>query len=288
MILSDEDTADLYQAVLTGLRDYVNKNGFPGVLLGLSGGIDSALVAVLAVDALGAAGVRAVMLPSPYTSDGSLRDAAELAARLGIQYDVMPIDAAMQAVSATLTPALGRVPQGLTAENLQSRLRGVLLMALSNATGALLLTTGNKSELAVGYATLYGDMCGGYNPLKDLYKQQVYILSRWRNRQGEVIPENILTRAPSAELRPDQKDSDSLPDYPVLDAILEQLIELNQSIEQVVAKGHDPATVQRVANLLQRAEFKRRQAAPGVKLSGKAFGRDWRLPVTATSTKLID
>lgn len=278
-----------YAAICLGLRDYVQKNGATEVLLGMSGGIDSALTAVMAVDALGADAVRLVMLPSPYTSPHSLEDARECAKRLGVRYDEIVITPAMEAVGASLAGVFGDAPPDVTEENIQSRLRGVILMALSNKSRALLLTTGNKSEMAVGYATLYGDMCGAFNCLKDLYKMEVYSLARWRNAfvpdgghgpDGEVIPNRILTRAPSAELRPDQTDQDSLPPYPVLDSILQGLIDEERSIADMAAGGHDLQTVRRIERLVYASEFKRHQAAPGVKISSKAFGRDRRYPIT--------
>lgn len=284
--------ADLYHAVMIGLRDYVGKNGFPGVVLGLSGGIDSALTAVIAVDALGADRVRALMLPSPYTSRESLEDAAQVARALAIRYDSVPITPAMGAVEGMLAPLFAGTAPDVTEENIQSRLRGLVLMAVSNKFGLMVVTTGNKSELAVGYATLYGDMCGGYGVLKDLYKQDVFALCHWRNGhrphgalgpQGMVIPERVIVKPPSAELRPDQKDSDSLPPYGELDAILRHLVEDGLPVREVIAAGFDAATVQRVWSLLKRAEYKRRQAAPGVKVSARAFGRDWRLPLTDRS-----
>lgn len=276
--------AQIYQACLFGLRDYVEKNGFSKVLLGLSGGVDSALVATLAVDALGADRVTGVMLPSEYTSDASLEDAADLAAKLGIKLENHRISAVTEAVHATL-PGLS----GVTAENLQSRARALLLMALSNQTGALLLTTGNKSEMAVGYATLYGDMCGAYNPIKDLYKTQVYAQCHWRNdnlpdgglsNAAQPFGASVLNKAPSAELRPDQTDQDSLPPYDVLDGILEGLIEDELSLAELVAKGFETATVQQVMRLLRLAEYKRRQSAPGPKITRRALGRDRRYPIT--------
>jgi NAD+ synthase len=279
-----------------GLRDYVNKNGFPGVVLGLSGGIDSAISAAVAADALGPKRVRAVMLPSPYTSEHSLEDAAACAEMLGIAYETIPISGAMEAFSAALAPAFtGRVPD-ITEENIQSRSRGLILMALSNKFGHMLLTTGNKSEMSVGYATLYGDMCGGYSVLKDVYKTTVFALSRWRNAtvppcalgpRGPVMPERIITKPPSAELKPNQTDQDSLPPYDVLDAILARLIENEAGIDEVVADGYDRATVLRVWKLLDRAEYKRRQAPPGVKITPRAFGRDRRYPMTNGFTDLI-
>jgi NAD+ synthase len=278
----------IYQALVTGLRDYVLKSGFSGVLLGLSGGVDSALVAAIAVDALGPDAVHAVMMPSRFTAQESLDDAAALAKNLGIYLDSLPIHDMVQAVENSLRDLLPKNAPAVTHENIQSRSRGVLLMALSNASGRLLLTTGNKSEMAAGYATLYGDMNGGFNPLKDVYKTLVYRLSRWRNRQrprhalgpaGAIIPENILTRAPSAELRPDQTDQDSLPPYEQLDAILECLIEKDMSIKEIVAAGHDKKTAARVARLLGISEYKRRQAAPGTKITTRAFGRERRYPI---------
>jgi len=278
----DQELYDIYNALCVGVRDYVRKNGFEKVLLGLSGGIDSALVATIATDALGPENVLVVGLPSQYTSEESVQDATQLAENLGVELQMLPIGDGVEATSQTLTTFLGTAPTGLTAENLQSRLRGLYLMALSNQTGALLLTTGNKSELAVGYATLYGDMCGAFNVIKDLYKTKVYELSRWRNQQGEesVIPDNILTKAPTAELRPDQKDEDSLPPYETLDAVLEGLIESGLGVEDIVAKGFDKPLVADIMRLLTRAEYKRTQAAPGVKITEKAFGRDRRYPLT--------
>lgn len=288
-----EDAADgldaVYKAMVLGLRDYVEKNGFPAVVLGLSGGVDSALSAAVAVDALGADRVHCLMMPSPYTSQESLDDAAETAALLGTRLDSVAIDPAMTAVDGMIDPLLGEAGAGVTKENVQSRLRGLLLMAVSNATGAMLLTTGNKSEMSVGYATIYGDMCGGYSVLKDVYKTDVFALCRWRNEEtsdlflgpgGMVIPERVITKAPSAELRPDQKDEDSLPPYGVLDDILQGLVERDLGVAELVAGGHDAATVQRIWRLLQGAEYKRRQAPPGVKISRRAFGRDRRYPVT--------
>jgi NAD+ synthase len=272
-----------------GLRDYVDKNGFPGVVLGLSGGIDSALVAALAVDALGAARVHCVMMPYRYTSNASLADAASCAEALGVRYDIVPIMAPVEGFTKELAGLFAGTEPGTTEENIQSRVRGTTLMAISNKFGAMVLTTGNKSEMSVGYATLYGDMNGGFNPVKDLYKMEVYRLARWRNANvpkggkgpaGVVIPENILTKAPSAELRENQKDEDSLPPYPVLDDILGCLVEKEMPLADIVARGHDPATVKKVERLLYLAEYKRRQAAPGVKLRPRAFGRDWRTPIT--------
>jgi NAD+ synthase len=262
-------------AITLALHDYVTKCGFPGVVLGLSGGVDSALTLALAVEALGADRVRAVMMPSLYTSAESLADAAAQAALQGAHYDVVPIDPVVEALTAQLAPVIG-VPEGLTAENLQSRARAVILMGISNTTGAMVLTTGNKSELAVGYATLYGDMCGGYNPLKDLYKTEVYALAA---SFADVIPARVLTRAPSAELRPDQTDQDSLPPYDILDAILRGLIDEDRAAADLMADGFDVATVTRIERLVRAAEYKRFQAPPGVKLGPRAFGRDRRYPL---------
>jgi NAD+ synthase len=286
----------IYGAMVLGLRDYVNKNRFPGVVLGLSGGIDSAISAAVAVDALGADRVRAVMMPSPYTSIESLEDAAECAQLLGIRYENIGIGPAMEAFAGMLAPAFGNRPPDITEENLQSRIRGVTLMALSNKFGDMLLTTGNKSEMSTGYATIYGDMCGGYSVLKDVYKTTVFALSRWRNEhcpegglgpRGMVMPERVITKPPSAELKPDQKDQDSLPPYDVLDAILEGLVEGEKSVDALVADGFDRALVLRVWRLLDRAEYKRRQAPPGVKITPRAFGRDRRYPITNGFTALI-
>ena len=286
----------IYRAMMLGLRDYTEKNRFPGVVLGLSGGIDSALTAAVAADALGTDRVRAVMMPSPYTSRESLEDAEACARMLGIRYESINIGPAMEAFHAMLAPAFGNRPPDIAEENIQSRIRGVTLMALSNKFGDMLLTTGNKSEMSTGYATLYGDMCGGYSVLKDVYKTTVFALSRWRNAhvppgaqgpRGPVMPERIITKPPSAELRPDQKDEDSLPPYPVLDAILEGLVEGEQSVDAMVAAGHDRATVLRVWRMLDRAEYKRRQAPPGVKITRRAFGRDRRYPITNGYTELV-
>ncbi|WP_374298125.1 NAD+ synthase, partial [Sphingomonas sp.] len=286
----------IYRAMMLGLSDYVNKNGFPGVLLGLSGGIDSALSAAVAVDSLGAERVRAVMLPSPYTSQMSLDDAAAIATTLGIRYDTVSIGPAMAAFDEMLKPVFGNRAPDITEENLQSRARGVALMAMSNKFGDMLLTTGNKSEMSVGYATLYGDMCGGFSVLKDVYKTTVFALSRWRNAhfpegalgpRGAVMPERVITRPPSAELKENQTDQDSLPPYDVLDAILERLVEGERSVEEVVADNFDRATVLRAWKLLDRAEYKRRQAPPGVKITSRAFGRDRRYPITNGFTALV-
>ena len=273
--------AVIYKGLVQAVRDYVNRNGFPGALIGLSGGIDSALVAAIAADALGKERVWGVSLPSRYTMDMSNDDARIEAERLGIKYSVLPIEPAFQAFTGTLADSFsGRKPD-LTEENLQSRCRGMLLMALSNKFGHIVLTTGNKSEMAVGYATLYGDMCGGFAPIKDCYKTLVYKLSRYRNSQGEVIPERVITRPPSAELRPDQKDSDSLPPYDVLDPILEAYVEQQLSIAEIVKKGFAQNDVTRVAALVRRSEYKRRQAPPGPKVTRCAFGRERRYPLTA-------
>jgi len=275
--------------MVLGLRDYVNKNGFPGVVLGLSGGIDSGITAVVAVDALGAERVHCVMMPSPYTSEDSLVDARELAEQLGVRYDSVGIGPAMSAFDEMLVEAFNAPAAGVTAENIQSRARGLTLMAISNTTGAMLVTTGNKSEMSVGYATIYGDMAGGYSVLKDVYKIDVFRLAEWRNAHhprgalgpaGEVVPPRVISKPPSAELRPDQKDADSLPPYEVLDDILHGLIEEDLGAEDLVARGHDEAVVQRIWRLLELSEYKRRQAPPGVKLTSRAFGRDRRYPIT--------
>jgi NAD+ synthase (glutamine-hydrolysing) len=276
-----ELTPSIYEALKLGVRDYVDKNGFPGVILGLSGGVDSALTLAVAVDALGSERVMAVMMPSRYTSDMSLEDAAEQARRLGVRYETLPIETIFDAVVDVLAPLFeGREPD-TTEENIQARCRGILLMALSNKFGFMLLSTGNKSEMAVGYATLYGDMAGGFAPLKDCTKSLVYALSKYRNGVSPVIPERVLTREPSAELAADQKDSDSLPPYEVLDAILEAFIESDQSVEEISDRGFDREVVVRVLEMVKRAEYKRRQAPPGVRISSRAFGRDWRYPITS-------
>ena len=269
----------IYQAMVLGLGDYVNKTGFPSVLIGLSGGVDSALTAAVAADALGPERVHAIMMPSPYTSRESLEDAEACAKAIDIKYDIVSIEPAMKAFRAMLQPLFGNRPEDVTEENIQSRARGVTLMAVSNKLGGMVLTTGNKSEMAMGYATLYGDMNGGYNVLKDVYKTTVFELCKWRNRQGRVIPERILTKPPSAELRPDQKDEDSLPPYPVLDAILKGLIERDLDAAALAAEGHDLATVNRVWRLLEGAEYKRRQAPPGVKITSRLISRERRYPI---------
>lgn len=277
--LAEDET--LYRALVQATRDYVDRNGFPGALIGLSGGIDSALVAAIAVDALGADRVWGVSMPSRYTAEMSNQDAREEALALGIRYESLPIEAAFDAFNTLLAPLFVGREADLTEENLQSRCRGVLLMALSNKFGHVVLTTGNKSEMAVGYATLYGDMCGGFAPIKDVYKTRVFALARWRNRQSPVIPERVLTRPPSAELRPDQRDEDSLPPYAVLDPLLEAYVEAQRSIPEIIAMGFEEATVRRIASLVRRSEYKRRQAPPGPKVTRCAFGRERRYPITA-------
>jgi NAD+ synthase len=282
------DEAD-YAACVLGLRDYINKNGFPGVVLGLSGGIDSALCAAMAVDAIGAERVRCVMMPYRYTAQASLDDAAACAKALGVRYDILPIASAVEGLEAALKPVFSGLARDVTEENLQARARGTILMAISNKFNLMLVTTGNKSEMSVGYATLYGDMNGGFNPLKDLYKTEVFRLARLRNRwkpegawgpDGTVIPDNIIVRPPTAELRENQTDQDSLPPYDVLDAILERLVEREEPIAAIVAAGYDRDTAMRVERMLNLAEYKRRQAAPGVKVTMKNFGRDRRYPIT--------
>jgi NAD+ synthase len=287
--VTEEGDAAAYLACMTGLRDYVNKNGFPGVVLGLSGGVDSALVAALAVDALGAARVHCLMLPYRYTSNESLVDAAACAEGLGVRYDIVPIAAPVEGFTSALGSLFEGTKPDITEENLQSRARGTVLMAVSNKFGSMVLTTGNKSEMSVGYATLYGDMNGGFNPIKDLYKMEVYRLCAWRNAHvpkggkgpaGVVIPPNILTKAPTAELRENQKDQDSLPPYEVLDDILRCLVEDELPLADIVKRGHGADVVKKVERLLYLAEYKRRQAAPGVKISSRNFGRDRRYPIT--------
>ena len=273
--------AQAYQALVLGVRDYVTKNHFPGVIIGLSGGVDSALVLAIAVDALGADKVRAVMMASRYTADISWIDASELAKNLGVQYDEIPISGPVDALEASLADQFKGLKIDATEENIQARVRGTLLMALSNQTGRLVLTTGNKSEMAVGYCTLYGDMAGGFAVIKDIAKTLVYRLCDYRNSIKPVIPKRILTRAPSAELRPDQTDQDSLPSYEVLDAIVERYMEQNQSIAQIIAAGFDPESVEKVTRLIKLNEYKRRQAPPGVRVTTRAFGRDWRYPITS-------
>jgi NAD+ synthase len=286
----------IYQTLVLGLKDYVNKNGFKGVVFGMSGGIDSALSAAIAVDALGADRVKSFMMPSRYTSTDSLEDAAACAKALGIEHKNQTIVPALDAFHEMLKDHTNDKTPGITFENIQARARGMFLMAISNATGYMVLSTGNKSEMSVGYATLYGDMCGGYNVLKDVYKMTVFALAEWRNQyvpqnakgpSGLVIPERIITKPPSAELRPDQKDEDSLPPYAVLDDILQCLVEKEMGVGEIVARGHKIEVVNRVWKLLDLAEYKRRQAAPGVKISSKAFGRDRRYPITSKFVDLI-
>ncbi len=278
--------ADLWDALVLGVRDYVNKNGFPGVLLGLSGGIDSALVLAIAVDALGRDKVRAVMMPSPYTADISWIDARDMAARLGVRYDEISIVPEFEAFKASLASEFKGLPEDTTEENIQARIRGVILMALSNKFGSIVLTTGNKSEMATGYCTLYGDMAGGFAVIKDVLKTSVFRLAKWRNIHDPYgtginpIPERIITRPPSAELRPDQTDQDSLPPYEILDAILERYMEDDQGVEQIIAEGFDRAVVERVARLIRINEYKRRQAPVGIRVTHRSFGKDWRYPIT--------
>jgi NAD+ synthase (glutamine-hydrolysing) len=276
--LSDE--ASVYRALVLGVRDYVTKHKFPGVVMGLSGGIDSSLTLAIAVDALGADRVQAVMMPSRYTADMSVHDAEEQARLLGVKYSVLSIEGMFEATLATLKSEFAGAKPDTTEENIQSRCRMLLLMGISNKTGRMLLTTGNKSEMAVGYATLYGDMAGGFAPIKDCSKMLVYRLSNYRNSIGNMIPQRVIDRPPSAELRPDQKDSDSLPPYEVLDAILEAFIEEDLSVDEIVSRGFERATVARVLDMVKRNEYKRRQAPPGVRVSRRAFGRDWRYPIT--------
>jgi NAD+ synthase (glutamine-hydrolysing) len=275
------DDESIYSALVTGVRDYVMKNGFHGVVLGLSGGIDSALTLAIAVDALGADAVQAVMMPYRYTAAISLADAEEQARILGVDYKVLPIESMVSATTETLEEIFAGLPVDTTEENIQSRSRGMLLMAISNKTGCMVLATGNKSEMAVGYATLYGDMSGGFAPIKDCTKTLIYRLARYRNSIDDVIPMRIIERPPSAELAPDQKDSDSLPPYEVLDPILDALMVEDCSADDIVSRGFDRETVVQVLTMVRRNEYKRRQAAPGVRISGRAFGRDWRYPITS-------
>ncbi|CUA82232.1 NAD+ synthetase [Gulbenkiania indica] len=270
----------VYRTLVTGVHDYITKNGFPGVLLGLSGGIDSALTLAIAVDALGADKVHAVMMPSRYTADISVDDARDMIARLGVKYEEIAIWPIFESFRGALAPSFAGLAEDTTEENLQARIRGTLLMALSNKTGKLVLTTGNKSEMTTGYATLYGDMAGGFAVLKDVAKTLVYQLAEWRNAQGEVIPRRIIERPPSAELRPDQKDQDSLPPYDVLDAIMQRYVEFNQSAEDIIADGFEESDVCRVVRLLKINEYKRRQAPVGPRITQRAFGKDWRYPIT--------
>ncbi|MGQ3890663.1 NAD+ synthase [Legionella sp. CNM-4043-24] len=271
----------IYEALVCGLRDYVEKNAFPGVLLGLSGGIDSALTLAIAVDALGADRVQAVMMPSRYTADMSGQDAEAQLTSMNVRGSVLPIEPAFQALLTTLEPSFAGLAPDTTEENMQARIRGLLLMALSNKTGYMVLTTSNKSETAVGYSTLYGDMAGGFAVLKDVLKTQVYELARYRNQRSPVIPERVLTRAPSAELAANQTDQDSLPDYALLDAIIKDHMEHNLSAEALINAGYPAAEVHQILKLIKRNEYKRRQAAPGIKISNRAFGRDWRYPITS-------
>jgi NAD+ synthase/NAD+ synthase (glutamine-hydrolysing) len=273
--------AEIYAALTLGVRDYIGKNGFPGALIGLSGGIDSALTLCIAVDALGADRVRAVMMPSPYTSHISLEDSRELARNLGVRYDEIAIAPAMETFQGMLAAQFAGRPADTTEENLQARIRGMILMALSNKYGSIVLTTGNKSEMAVGYATLYGDMAGGFAVIKDLLKTGVYRLARYRNQRAPVIPERILTRAPSAELKPNQTDQDTLPPYEVLDAIIEAYMERDESPREIVARGFRPEDVRRVVGMLKRSEYKRRQAPLGIRVTRRGFGKDWRYPITS-------
>ncbi|SMC16158.1 NAD+ synthase (glutamine-hydrolysing) [Andreprevotia lacus DSM 23236] len=275
-----DEVASVYQALVLGVKDYIGKNGFPGVLLGLSGGIDSALTLAIAVDALGADKVHAVMMPSRYTADISVTDSREMIELLGCQYSEIEIWPMYEAFMAGLAPHFAGLPMDASEENLQSRIRGTLLMALSNKSGRLVLTTGNKSEMTTGYATLYGDMAGGFAVLKDVAKTLVYKLSNWRNTQGRVIPERIITRPPSAELRPDQKDQDSLPEYDILDAILALYVEENLSRDEIKARGYAGDDVDKVVRLLRINEYKRRQAPVGPRVTSRAFGKDWRMPIT--------
>jgi NAD+ synthase (glutamine-hydrolysing) len=271
----------VYSALVLGVRDYLGKNGFPGAIIGLSGGIDSALTLAIAVDALGADRVRTVMMPSPYTADISLADAREMARRVGVRYDVIPISGCFDAFLATLADEFRGLPTDTTEENIQARIRGTLLMALSNKYGSIVLTTGNKSEMAVGYCTLYGDMAGGFAVIKDIAKTMVYRLVRWRNAQGDIVPERIITRPPSAELKPDQTDQDSLPPYEVLDAIMKMYMEDDRSVDEIAAAGHPREAIERVVRLIRISEYKRRQAPVGIRVTHRAFGRDWRYPITS-------
>jgi NAD+ synthase (glutamine-hydrolysing) len=275
-----EANAEVYGALVCGLRDYVAKNGFGSVVIGLSGGIDSALAAAVAADALGPKAVRGITMPSRYSSEGSVSDSEKLAANLGIHLDVVPIEEVFSAFLEALDPLFDGAEPGVAEENLQARIRGTILMAVSNKHGGMVVATGNKSEMAVGYATLYGDMAGGYAVLKDVYKTLVYRLARWRNWSGEVIPSTIIDKPPSAELRPDQVDTDSLPPYDVLDEVLIRYVDRDLDRAAIVADGFDEATVAEIATMVDRNEYKRRQAAPGVRITQKGFGRDRRLPIT--------
>jgi NAD+ synthase (glutamine-hydrolysing) len=273
--------AQVYQALVLGVHDYITKNGFPGVLLGLSGGVDSALTLAIAVDALGADKVRAVMMPSRYTASISLDDSRDMVQRLGVRYDEISIGDCFDAFRNTLAPEFAGLAEDTTEENIQARIRGTLLMALSNKHGSIVLTTGNKSEMAVGYCTLYGDMAGGFAVIKDIAKTLVYRLCAYRNRVGDIIPERILTRAPSAELRPDQTDQDSLPPYEILDAIMQRYMEENQSLAEIEAAGFARADVERITRLIKISEYKRRQSPVGIRITHRGFGRDWRYPITS-------
>ena len=273
--------AEAYAGLRLGVADYLGKNGFPGAIIGLSGGVDSALTLAIAVDALGPGRVRAVMMPSPFTAQMSLDDSRALVKNLGVRYDEIPIEPAMKVFAELLSKQFAGLPADTTEENLQARIRGMILMALSNKSGAIVLTTGNKSEMAVGYATLYGDMAGGFAVIKDIYKTFVYRLCRYRNSLSDVIPENILTRAPSAELKPDQMDQDTLPSYAVLDAIIEAYMERDESPREIVAQGFLAADVQRVVQMLKRSEYKRRQSPVGIRITRRGFGKDWRYPITS-------
>lgn len=277
---SPDGPAEVYQALKLGLADYARKNGFTDVVVGLSGGIDSALVAALATDALGSEHVHGVLMPGPYSSEGSVDDALMLSANLGIDALTLPIGSPFESLLGTLEPAFGELPEDITEENLQARVRGTLLMALSNKMGWLVLATGNKSEISVGYSTLYGDMVGGFAPIKDVFKTHVWELARWRNEHGHVIPEATIAKPPSAELRPGQTDQDTLPPYDVLDGILRGYVEQDRCAEEIVAQGFDSAVVERVIRMVDAAEYKRRQAAPGTRVTLKAFGRDRRMPIT--------
>ena len=293
----EEGEAADYAAIVLGLRDYVDKNAFPGVVLGLSGGIDSALCAAIAVDALGADRVRCVMLPSRFTSASSREDAAAVAAALGVRLECAPIDGAVDGLERALAPLLGGPPREVTGENLQARVRGTMLMGLSNHSGLMVVTTGNKSEMSTGYATLYGDMNGGFNPIKDLYKTEVFRLARWRNGArplgargpaGPVIPQRVIDKPPSAELRENQKDSDSLPPYEVLDAIMRMYMEEDRSLAEIIAAGYAVDDVKRVTRLIKINEYKRRQAPIGIRVTHRAFGRDWRYPITSRYTEPVE
>ncbi|MBL4712277.1 MAG: NAD+ synthase, partial [Gammaproteobacteria bacterium] len=281
LVSNDSSEAVVYKALVTGVREFVQQNGFSGVVIGLSGGVDSALTLAIAVDALGAKNVHAVMMPSRYTADMSLQDAEAEADLLGVKYEVIAIEGVFNSFITALAPVFEGTETDTTEENIQARCRGLLLMAISNKTGRMVLTTGNKSEMAVGYATLYGDMCGGFAPIKDVCKTLVYALCRYRNRVSAVIPERVLTRPPTAELREDQCDQDSLPDYDVLDRILALSVEQDMPIEEIIAQGIDRDDVIQVINLVQRNEHKRRQSAPGIRITRRAFGRDRRYPITS-------